>query len=443
MDSQIVPEKKLENKPKEKGQLPDQALALLLNEDKPRFWKRPIIWVSAVILLALLLSAYFWQRQQQVNALPSYTTETIAKGELVLTVTANGSLQPTRSVNIGSELSGTVSQVLVDVNDVVKKGQVLVELDKSKLQDQVKRSEAALAAARAAVTLAGATVKECQANLNRLEQVYQISNGKVPSAAELDTSRASLQRAIANELSMRASVESASAALSTDHTNFARASIRAPANGVILTRNVDPGNAVAASLQAVTLFVIAEDLHRMRLQVNIDEADVGTVKIGQQALFSVSAYANRNYPAKITRVAFGSVITENVVTYLTLLDVDNQDLSLRPGMTATANIIADERHGVLLVPNTALRFSPSKATKSAAKQGIVANLIPRMPSRPGKQVSNAVAQTKTEHQVWVLREGKAVAVNITTGISNGKMSEIIAGDLHEGMQVITDQLSSQ
>lgn len=431
------------SKLEETKQAPAQEIALLIQEDKRSFWRRPLFSATIVGFVLTLITVYLWQRQQRVNAMPSYSTETIAKGELVLTVTANGTLQPTRSVNIGSELSGTVALVLVDVNDVVKKGQVLVELDKSKLQDQVRRSDAVLAAALAAVSLANTTVKESQANLSRLENVFRLSDGKVPSAAELDAGKASLQRAMANELSMRANVESANAALSTDHTNLSRASIRAPADGVILTRNVDPGNAVAASLQAVTLFVIAEDLHKMRLQVNIDEADVGTVKIGQNAEFSVSAYASRHFPAQITRVAFGSTITENVVTYLTYLNVDNKDLSLRPGMTATANIIADERHAVLLVPNTALRFTPSQTSTPVTNTGLVASLIPRMPGRRGKQATSVDARTAIVRQVWVLRDGKAVALNITTGISNGKMSEVISGDLREGMQVIIDQKSAQ
>ncbi len=172
-------------------------------------------------------------------------------------------------------------------------------------------------------------------------------------------------RAIADEASARASVTDAQAALSTDQTNLSKASIVAPTDGVVLTRNVDPGNAVAASLQAVTLFTVAEDLTQLRLWVYVDEADVGAVKVGQNATFTVSAYPTRKFPARITRVGFGSTITDNVVTYLTYLDVDNADLSLRPGMTATATITATQRNDVLLVPNTALRFTPTAAAAGA------------------------------------------------------------------------------
>jgi HlyD family secretion protein len=223
---------------------------------------------------------------------------------------------------------------------------------------------------------------------------------------------------------------------------LSKASIRAPSDGVILTRSVDPGNAVAASLQAVTLFTIAEDLKQLRLQVNVDEADVGAVAVGQKATFTVSAYPGRNYPATVTRVAYGSTTTDNVVTYVTYLDVDNSDLSLRPGMTATATIVATSHSDVLLVPNTALRFEPAvaEAAAPAAKGsgGIVSQLTPRFPRRARSGAADT-ASTATARQVWVLRDGNAVPVPVTPGISDGRVTEIVSGDLQVGMQVITDQ----
>ena len=186
---------------------------------------------------------------------------------------------------------------------------MLVELDTAKLRDQILRSRAALAAANAKVAQTAATIKEVTATLNRLEEVARLSGGKVPSKTELDTARATLSRALADEASARAGVADAQAALSLDQTSLSKASIRAPADGVVLTRNVDPGNAVAASLQAVTLFTMAEDLSRLRLWVYVDEADVSAVKVGQDATFTVSAYLSRKFPARITRVGFGSTIT--------------------------------------------------------------------------------------------------------------------------------------
>lgn len=421
-------------------------VATLLDDAAARpWWRRPRTWIAVAVLAAAVAGLVWWQsgRQQQVG--PVYSTEPVTRGKLTLTVMANGTLQPTRSVNIGSELSGTVAKVHVDVNDRVKKGQVLVELDTAKLSDQIARSRANVASARATVAQAGATLKEAQGNLARLEEVARLSGGKVPSAAELDTARASVARASATETAARAAVNEAQAQLSTDETNLRKASIRSPTDGVVLTRNVDPGNAVAASLQAVTLFTVAEDLTKLRLEVKVDEADVGAVQPGQKATFTVSAYPNRKYPATITRVAFGSTITENVVTYVTTLDVDNADLSLRPGMTATATITATERRGVLLVPNTALRFTPSTpATAGSAPaasgnggSNIMGSLMPRMPR--GQRRAGVSGDTAGLRQVWVLRDGAPVAVAVTPGITDGRQTEVQSEQLQEGMPVITDQ----
>ena len=424
---------------------PEIDLATLLAEPtKPVWYRRPALWVSVLLLALTATGFWYWQTQQSASAAPTYTTQTVARGNLTLTVTANGTLQPTRSMNIGSELSGTVLKVHVDVNDRVKKGQVLVELDTAKLRDQILRSRAALAAANAKVAQTVATVKEAKANLARLEEVARLSGGKVPSKTELDSSRAVLERAIADEASARANVNEAQAVLSTDQINLSKASIRAPSDGVVLTRSVEPGNAVAASLQAVTLFTVAEDLTQLRLQVYVDEADVGVVTVSQKAHFTVSAYPNRPYPAQVTRVAYGSTITDNVVTYLTYLDVDNSDLSLRPGMTATATITATQRQDVLLVPNSALRFTPTSAADGPPADGssIVSSLVPRRrPTSPRKSAA-ANASTASARQVWVLPEGgngPAVSVAVMPGISDSRMTEITGGDLQAGMQVITDQ----
>jgi HlyD family secretion protein len=418
-------------------------LSALLEEPTNRPWYlRPSLWIGGVVLVLASVGLWWTFASRAANAAPHYSTQAAARGNLTLTVTANGTLQPTRSINVGSELSGTVLTVNVDVNDRVKKGQVLVVLDTAKLRDQILRSQAAVAAADAKVAQTDATITEGRASLGRYEEVAALSGGKVPSKAELDTARATLARAVADDTSARASVRDARAALDTDQINLTKASIVAPADGVILTRSVDPGNAVAASLQAVTLFTLAEDLTKLRLWVYVDEADVGAVQIGQDATFTVSAYLTRNFPARITRVGFGSTITDNVVTYLTYLDVDNADLSLRPGMTATAAIVATERRDVLLVPNTALRFTPVVASTSAApKGGMLSSLSPRMPGTVRRSAASG-ASTALAKTVWVLRDGSAVAIAVTPGISDGHLTEIVGGDLQAGMLVITDQKST-
>jgi len=428
----------------------------LLGTPARAWWRRPTTWVAVVLAVAAIGGIAWWWTQRQSQAAPIYVTTPVTRGDLRLSVVANGTLQPTRTISIGSELSGTVSQVFVDINDNVKKGQVLVQLDLAKLRDQITRSRATLAAAEAKVSQTVATHKEAAGNLSRFEAVAQLSGGKVPSKAELDTARATLERAQADEASARASVNDARAALSTDETNLSKASIRSPSDGVVLTRAVDPGNAVAASLQAVTLFTIAEDLRQLRLLVNVDEADVGSVVVGQHAGFTVSAYPSRRYPATVTRVAYGSTITDNVVTYQAQLDVDNKDLSLRPGMTATATITAIERQQVLLVPNTALRFTPTSTlpdaapspAASGARGGIVGSLMLRPPRgssgrRPGGgNAGDATQNAPGPRQVWVLRDGQPVAIPVMAGVTDGRLTEVSSEQLQPGMAVITDQRSS-
>lgn len=427
-----------------------EQIAAVLDEPAGRpWWKRPLPWAVIGVLVLAAAGALFWQSGRRAAAAPSFVTEPVQRGTLSVTVSADGTLQPTRSVNVGSELSGTVARVLVDVNDRVKKGQVLVELDTAKLRDQIAKSRAALASAQAGVAQAAATLKEAQGNLARLEEVARLSGGKVPAQSELDTGRAALERARADETAARASVASAQAQLSTDETNLAKASIRAPIDGVVLTRSVDPGNAVAASLQAVTLFTLAEDLSRLQLEVNVDETDVGLVAAGQKAGFTVGAYLNRRFPAAVTRVAYGSTKTDNVVTYTTLLSVDNQDLSLRPGMTATATIQTSERQPALLVPNTALRFTPSQAGEAGASSApsggsnIVSRLMPRPPGSVARRSATPAGNGNAggARQLWVLRDGQPVAVRVSAGASDGRRTEVSGAGLAEGDAVIVDQRS--
>ncbi len=415
----------------------------LLGEDRPpRWWQRASTWIAVAALALAGGGLYVWQSQKNAKAAPVYVTEPLKAGDITLTVAANGTLQPTRSVNVGSELSGTVKRVLVDVNDRVKAGQVLVELDTAKLQDQVTQVRAGLASAQAQLAQAVATAREARATLARFEEVARLSGGKVPSATELDSAKAAVDRAVAAEAAAQASVNEARAALSTNETNLSKASIRSPISGVVLSRSVDPGNAVAASLQAVTLFTLAEDLAQLKLDVAVDEADVGNVKVDQKATFTVSAFPARRYPATIQRVAFGSTKTDNVVTYTTTLNVDNADLSLRPGMTAAATIVAKEAKGVLLVPNTALRFSPASSNGAAPASGgsILSKMMPRPPNTRPK-TAGMDRRGGGPRQIWVLENGQPVAKPVKTGISDGRNTEVSGEGLTEGMAVITEQRS--
>lgn len=395
---------------------------------------RRIYRVLALVLVLAGGAALFFLARSQGNAPVRYVTEPAAVGELVVTATATGTLQPTKSVDVGSELSGTVATVLADENDVVRRGQLLAELDTARLKDAVIRSEAAVRAAAGQVAQARATVAEAQANMARLRRLSEISGGEDPARHDLETAEATLLRAQSNEATARAQEAQSRAALKTDLTNLTKAQIRSPVDGVVLTRKVEPGNTVVAAMNTPVLFVVAEDLTRMQLQVKVDEADVASVRPGQHADFTVSAWPGRKFPATIERVGLGSTITDNVVTYKTILQVENRDLALRPGMTATATIVTARRERALLVPNAALRFTPPAAGSGAAQGSFVARLLPRVPRAPRRATRTAEGQ----RLVWVPGPGGPRAVPVQTGLSNGRRTEVLGGALKPGMAVITD-----
>ncbi len=400
-------------------------------------------WLWLVVVLAVIaVAGWLTLRSGEDKSAPRYTTEAATVGMLVVKVSATGNLQPTNQVDVGSELSGIVDQVFVDDNDEVKKGQVLARLDLSKLQDAVAKSRASLVAAEAQVLQAQATVAEARATLSRYQQVSQLSGGKVPSKTEMDTAEANLKRAEANVASARASVTQARATLQSDETNLGKANIRSPINGVVLARQIEPGQTVAASFQAPVLFKLAEDLSKMELQVDIDEADVGQVMAGQKAIFSVDAWPGREYDAVITRVGYGAQEKDGVISYLAVLEVGNDDLSLRPGMTGTAEITTLTRENALLVPNAALRFTPATTdtAQKKSRSSVMSALMPRPPRQTPKVRTTANSDTP---RVWVLQDGQPVALDVKAGATNGRVTEITGGPLKAGMQVITETLSTE
>jgi HlyD family secretion protein len=398
-------------------------------------------WLVVPAALVTAALAYGYQRAGSSASAVTYETAEVTRGNLVATVSATGSLQPTNEVEVGSELSGIVEAVYVEENDHVEAGQVLARLDVSKLTDQRNKSAANLTSSKAKLAQADATVIEATANLNRLREVLRLSGGKVPSAAELEAAEATLARAEADRASAQAAIVEAEAALRSDETNLSKASIRSPIDGIILSRQIEPGQTVAASLQAPTLFTVAEDLTEMELEVDVDEASVGRVEAGQAASFTVDAYPDRKYTATVSRVAYGSETTNGVVTYPTLLTLRNTDLTLRPGMTATARIATAARQNAVLVPNAALRFTPDTGSAAAqSRSGLVASLMPRPPNRENqaKVVTSSEAGAK---EVWIARDGAAVSIPLTVGVTDGRFSEVTSGEVAPGMQVIVESVA--
>ena len=400
-------------------------------------------FIVLVLVAACSTAGWALKSKGPANATQS-KTEPAQRGDLTVIVTATGDLQPTNEVEVGSELSGILKSVKVDYNDEVDVNQVLAELDAAKLSAEVTQSRAALEAAEAQVLQAEATIKETKSKLAQLQRVRELSNNKVPSQTDLDAAEANYARAHADLASAKATVSQAQATLQYKETDLAKAVIRSPIKGVVLTREIEAGQTVAASFEAPVLFTLAEDLTQMELHVDVDEADIGQVKEGQDAEFTVDAYPDRAYQAKIVQVRYGAQTVDGVVTYETVLEVDNSDLSLRPGMTATANITVQQVTGAVLVPSAALRFSPPAATQEQERpsRGLVGMLLPRPPRGANSQPEEEVDTKKKEQTVWVLQDGQPAPVPVAVGASDGTMTEIVAGQLQPDAQVIVDTIGA-
>jgi len=407
--------------------------------------------IALLVVLVLLVARCFGGSEE-----PNYTTREVRKGDLTVTVSATGNLKPINQVDVGSEQSGLITNVYVDVNDRVTKGQMLALLDPSRLNDAVTQGSAQLLASQAGVAQAEAQEALARATLARQEEVFRLSGGKVPSKTELDTARANFRQAQAQVRSAQAQVQVSRAQLSSAQFNLSRAKILSPVNGVVLSRDIEPGQTVAASFNAPVLFTIAENLQQMEVEVSVDEADVGQVKDGQEATFTVDAFPGKHFPGRITRVNVGSnaassssssssaasSTTGTVVAYTAVLSVQNPDETLRPGMTATADIVTKQLQNVLLVPNSALRFNPQQAGGNQ-RGGITSQIMPgprRFGNRATREVSFGAGSTQT---VYVLSEdGKPKPVSVVVGDSDGNRTVITGGELKEGMKVITGQLAA-
>jgi len=397
-------------------------------------------WLFRLFLILLLIpAAYLWSMGKKSDTV-QFKTQTAQRGNLVITVTATGTLEPTNQMDVGSELSGIVKTVEADYNDRVTEGQILTTLDTSKLEAEVMKSKASLLYAQAKLLQAKATVKEVKSELARFRELRKLSDNKVPSQNDMDAAEAKLERSLAEEAMAKAQITEAEATLNVNQTNLEKAVIRSPVNGIILARSVEKGQTVAASLQAPVLFTLAEDLSQMELHVDVDEADVGSVQEGQEAAFTVDAYPNRSFPAQITQVRYGAQTKDGVVTYKTVLKVDNSDMSLRPGMTATADITVRKVVNALLIPNAALRFTPPKKEKSESSTNLLTAMFSRRPRSESKKSDDAETNRKIS-RVWILRDNTPVPVPVTIGSSDGALSEITGGDVKPGMELVTDTVS--
>lgn len=402
--------------------------------------RRRRLWPWLVLVLALGGGAATWAlalRPGPSGAALRYTTEAARRGDLLVTVTATGTVEPTTQVTISSELSGTIATVEVDYNDRVEPGQTLATLDDVKRRAQVTNAEASLKVAEGQLEQARATAVEAEAIYLQQKAINERGIGAV---RDLITYQAAHERAQAALTVAEANLQLGQANLDSARDDLDKMVLRSPIRGVVLDRAAETGQIVASSLNAPTLFTLAEDLALMKLLVDVDEADIGKVAVGNRATFTVDAFPGRVFPAEITQVRLAPVTTNNVVTYKAQLSVENPDLSLRPGMTATAVIEVTRISDALVIPNAALRYAPPQASdpargaQSPAGRGLVGLIMPRRPSN-GTRAQGRAARG----QIYVLRDGAPLALGATTGDSDGRVTVVTGGDLAEGDLVITGQ----
>jgi HlyD family secretion protein len=389
--------------------------------------------LSALAILALLVVLALVGLRALEAPHVSYTTQSAKQGDLVVTVTATGPLQPTEQVDIGSELSGTLRSVAVGYNDPVTAGEVLARLDTTRLEAQALQARASLASAEASLDEARASSREASAQQDRLQRLHEISNAKLPSESEFATARSVATRALGAVRSAEAAVSQARATLDVAQADLSRAEIRSPIDGVVLAANARPGQTVAASLQAPVLFTLAGDLTKLHLDLSVDEADVGKVREGQSVRFSVDAWPGRTFDGRIEQVHYGARTQAGVVSYAAIAAVDNPELLLRPGMTATAEIEVEHDAQVMLVPNAALRFEPPER-ETAPPRG----LAWFVPDKHRFDVSPSDAARDAEPHVWELRDGGLRRVAVEPLGSDGSWTGVRPGALADGAHLVVD-----
>ncbi|MCT7587590.1 efflux RND transporter periplasmic adaptor subunit [Aliarcobacter butzleri] len=396
---------------------------------------RKFIYIAIAIVSFLAIVLFFIFNGNDKSNKIEYITKKVTQGDLSVVVSTTGNLNPTNSVEIGIEVSGTLKEIFVDFNDEVKAGQILAKIDTVKLQSQVDSSTAALA-------IAVANQKESQVLLNnkktlydRTLNMYKNSGGKYPSKNELDDTRFSYEAAIESLEAAKAKVLQSQSNLKTDKQNLEKASVKSSIDGIVLNREVEVGQTLAATMSAPKLFTIAKDLTNMDLIVSIDEADVADIKKDLPVTFTVDAYPNKVFNGKVKQVRLNPVDTNGVVTYETVVSVDNEDLLLKPGMTATAKIITKESKNKLLIPNGALRFKPKIQEQ---KNGGV-NLVGPNMNRPANVARDL--SKKELSPIFILENNQPKRVMVKVLDSDGKLTSIESEELKVDDEVIISQKS--
>ncbi len=383
-----------------------------------------------VLLLGVIAVAAAMYYRASVSAeVPHFNTAIVDRQDIVQTVEATGTLGAVTTVQVGSQVSGTIQSLHADFNSRVQKGQVIARLDPSLMQAQVDQAAATITRLEADQQASRAALEDAQAKLRRAQTLSE--QGLVPRA-DLDTAQSTARQAEASLQGAQAQIVQARASLNQNKVNLSHTVITAPVDGIVISRNVDVGQTVAASMSAPTLFVIAKDLTEMQVQASVDESDIGRIQSGQAVTFRVDAYPTDTFTGTVSQVRLQPQVVQNVVSYTTVIDVPNPDGKLKPGMTANVSIEIARADDVLVVPNAALRFQPAADEyKPSAGQDGQAGRARRQRPEGGR------ADGQAPGRVWLLRDGKLQPVRVQTGLSNGTATAVIDGDLQEGTPVVT------
>ena len=380
--------------------------------------KKKIIILSIIAIVIIAMGIFFYLRGNGNNM--AYKTEKVSRGEINALVTATGTVNAVTTVSVGTQVSGTIKRLMVDYNSPVKKGQLLAQIDPSNVQSQVDQANANLWSAKATMEKAAVATLDARRTLLRNKDLFAQN---FIARSDLDTAETNAQSAEAQQKVTNAQVGQAQAALKIAETNLQYTNILSPVDGTVISRSVDVGQTVAASFQTPTLFSIAQDLTKMQIDTNVDEADIGKVQVGQTVSFTVDAYPDTIFIGKVAVVRNAPITVSNVVTYDVVIQVDNSQLKLKPGMTANVSITIETRKDVLRIPNSALRFKPAEIK--------------------GKNEKTPDKQRMKGTKVWILENDKPKPVKVNIGLSDGNYTEISAGELKEGQEIITDSLSGK
>ena len=383
--------------------------------------KKKLIILAVVLLIAGIAGFLYFKRKPEI----SYKTARIERGTIISTVAATGNLSAVTTVQVGTQVSGTIQKLYVDYNSRVKKGQAIAEIDPSLFNASVEQSSGNFLNADANLQKARVTLADAERTYNRNKKL--VADGII-SQGDYDVAETAFQSAKAGLKAAEGSVAQTRGSLMQSKTNLRYSVIRSPVDGVIISRAIDVGQTVAASFQTPTLFTIAQDLTKMQIEVSVDEADISRIKMDQKAGFTVDSYPEQSFKGKVVQIRSAPIINQNVVTYITVVNVDNSDLKLKPGMTANVAIEVDSKDNVLKLPPAALRFKPkTKADEQSAVK------------RPGSPDMDKGQRKGKSKQVYILKDNKPVAVPVNTGISNNTSIEVVDSGLKEGDEVIIEQ----